>query len=284
MYWGWITKAFFLALGIFFALILGVWVFIVNGTEAETKIVFLDVGQGDAVLITQGSNQIVIDGGRDGRQLLARLGRYMPFWDRTVETLIPTHPDADHIGGLAMLLERYQVETILDTGARTDTRTAFLFYRDMEHEGAARVSAIAGTEVRLPFGGTLQLLHPRTPLPADIPETNTGSIVARFDFGETSFLLTGDLPTEETYLPDIQPADILKVAHHGSRSSTSDVWLDLVRPGTAIISVGKNDYGHPHPEVLERLREHGVEVLRTDELGSIVFRCVQATEQCSWRP
>ncbi|QQR78385.1 MAG: MBL fold metallo-hydrolase [Candidatus Moraniibacteriota bacterium] len=273
MYWGWITKSVLIGALATFTLAFGLWLFFIQTNAAETKVVFLSVGQGDAILISQGMNQIVIDGGRDGRLLLSRLGRHVPFYDRTIEVLIPTHPDADHIGGLSALLERYRVKTVLDTGARTDTRSAFLFYRDLEQEGADRVPALRGTSVTLPGGGALSVVYPYAPEPADVPETNEGSVVARFEYGETSFLFTGDLPDEERFIPDLTPVDVLKAGHHGSRYSTSDALLDLVRPEAAIISVGKNTYGHPHPAVLERLQTHGVNVSRTDMEGDIVYRC-----------
>lgn len=273
MYWGWLTKSVLIAVLAGLTAIFGLWFWLVRSNALETRVVFLSVGQGDAILISQGMNQIVIDGGRDGRRLLSRLGRHVPFYDRTIETLIPTHPDADHIGGLSALLERYRVKTVLDTGARTDTKSAFLFYRDLEKEDSAPLPALRGTTATLPGGGKLSVLYPYAPLPADVPETNEGSVVVRFEYGETSFLLVGDLPDEEQFIPDLEAAEVLKVGHHGSRYSTSDALLDLVRPSAAILSVGENSYGHPHPEVLTRLQTHGVTISRTDTEGDVVYRC-----------
>ncbi len=273
MYWGWITKATLLALLAAVVVALGVWLYLIRTSAAETRVVFLSVGQGDAILISQGMHQVLIDGGRDGQRLLSRLGRYVPFYDRTIEMLIPTHPDADHIGGLSALLSRYRVEVVADTGARTDTKSAFLFYRDLEREGAQTVPAIRGTALALPAGGRLSLLYPYAPLPADVPETNEGSVVARFEYGETSFLLTGDLPDEERFIPDLGHSTVLKAAHHGSQYSTSDALLEQVRPEEAVISVGENSYGHPHASVLSRLSARGITILRTDTAGDIVYTC-----------
>lgn len=258
----------------------GLWLWLIQREASLTRVVFLSVGQGDAILITQGMNQIVIDGGRDGRRLLSQLGRYVPFYDRTIETLIPTHPDADHIGGLSALLERYTVKTVLDTGARTDTKSAFLFYHDMEQEDVSTVPAVRGTVIDLPKGGTLKVLFPYAPEPADIAETNEGSVVARFEFGETSFLLMGDLPDEEQFIPDLAPVTVLKAAHHGARSSTSEALLDLIHPEAAIISVGENYYGHPNPDVIERLAKRDVTTWRTDEQGDIVYQCSARQQGC----
>lgn len=280
MYWGWVTKAVFILFLSALIAVFGAWILLIRQGMDETKIVFLSVGQGDAILISQGMHQIVIDGGRDGRLLLSRLGRHVPFYDRTIEMLIPTHPDADHVGGLSALLERYQIRTALDTGARTDTKSALLFYRDLEREGGATAPAVRGTTVALPYGGELSIVYPFTPLPADIPETNEGSVVSRFAFGETSFLLTGDLPDEERFIPDLEPATVLKASHHGSQYSTSDALLELVRPSEAVISVGENSYGHPHPSVLERLQSRGVKIFRTDTDGDIVYRCTIEKNLC----
>lgn len=274
MYWGWITRTVLFALLATLVVAFGLWRYLIRSDADITRVVFLSVGQGDAILISQGMNQVVIDGGRDGRLLLSRLGRHITFYDRTIETLIPTHPDADHIGGLSALLERYRVETVLDTGARTDTKSAFLFYRDLEREGVRTVPALRGTSLALPRGGKLSVLYPYAPLPADVPETNEGSVVARFEFGETSFLFTGDLPDEERFISDLVAVDVLKVAHHGSQFSTSDTFLDRVRPSEAVISVGENRYGHPHASVLERLAAHRVALSRTDTEGDIVYTCV----------
>ncbi len=280
MYWGWITKTVFAGLLGALVIACGVWLYAIHVNASETRVIFLSVGQGDAILISQGMNQIVIDGGRDGRQLLSRLGRYIPFYDRTIEVLIPTHPDADHIGGLSALLERYQVKTVFDTGARAKTASAQMFYSGLVPEAARLLPALRGTSITLPRGGQLSIIFPDTLLPADISETNEGSIVSRFDFGETSALLTGDLPDEEQFIPDLETVDVLKVAHHGSRYSTSEGLLNLIQPKEAVISVGKNSYGHPHATVLERLRSHGVAIVRTDMVGDIMYRCSTQTNQC----
>lgn len=283
MYFGWITKATFftaLLLGVVF---LGLWLQILATQDQETKVVFLAVGQGDATLIQSGRQQILIDGGRDGRTLLDVLGREIPFYDRTIEVVIATHPDADHIGGLATLFDRYRVAQFIETGAldTKDTIDSELVIQAKERaQLATDVLGQSGVRIELAKGGTLTLLYPaRAPLTAQT-ESNEGSIVARFDFGETSFLFTGDLPREETFLPTIQPIDVLKVAHHGSRYSTSDTWLQLTQPKEAIISVGKNSYGHPHGEVVERLTQRGISLYRTDERGSIVYQCLAGEQRC----
>lgn len=244
----------------------------------RTEVVFLNVGQGDAILISQGDVQIVIDGGRTSKELLARLGRHVPFWDRKIEIVIATHPDADHIGGLPAFLRTYQVDRVLTTGAESTTETSRLFQEAIRNRtGHEPTRVFRGAKITLPDGGELTVEYPFQPISGIVPDvdTNEGSVVARFTYGETSFLLTGDLPREETVLPEEGVVTVLKVAHHGSKYSTSQAFLDLIQPKEAVISVGKNSYGHPNEGVLERLRQMGAVIHRTDEEGDIRYRCLE---------
>lgn len=247
----------------------------------ETRVVFLDVEQGDAILISQGGNQILIDGGRSGKLLLSRLSRYVPFWDRTIETVIMTHPDADHIGGLPDLIGNYRVREFVSTGAVSSSET-FKLLEDRLNAGAEppeRVVAKEGLTFSFPEGGVLRVLYPRGDLP-DATESNEGSVVTRFSYGETNFLSAGDLPKEETFLPNVPETEILKLSHHGSKYSSSEKFLSLVRPKEAVISVGKNSYGHPSPEVISRVSSAGASIRRTDMSGDIAYRCAAALNGC----
>ncbi|MEK9151544.1 MAG: MBL fold metallo-hydrolase [Patescibacteria group bacterium] len=255
-------------------------IFWLRSYRETTEIVFLDVGEGDAILISQGSNQVLIDGGRSGKELLARVGRHVPFWDRTIETIIATHPDADHIGGFAALLGAYRVEDFLYTGAESDTETSLLLRKALTTNHTDVAMIFRGGSVRFPYGGDLAIEYPLTPLLPEMKDTNSGSIVGRFVYGVTQILLTGDLPDEETVIPDTRPADILKVSHHGSKYSTSAAFLDLLKPTEAVISVGKNSYGHPSPDVLERLAQRGIAVRRTDREGDVRYRCTRELARC----
>lgn len=281
MHFGWITRAALCSLLALATLTLGLWLGLLHSDGSRVRVVFLSVGQGDAILIQSGHQQVLVDSGREGTALLAALGREMPFYDRTIDVVIATHPDADHIGGFPTLLDRYQVGQFITTGATSDTSDWTLLERSLaQHQVRREIPGRSGVSIELAQGGRLTLLYPKTlPLPENL-ESNEGSIVARFEFGETSFLLTGDLPYEEDFLPMVEPADVLKAAHHGSRSSTSDAWLALVQPREAIISVGENRYGHPTGEVLDRLAKRGVAIFRTDELGSIGYRCLAERRQC----
>ena len=257
-----------------FSVVSGIFLVITEKSFSPLRVVFLNVGQGDAILISQGKTQVLIDGGRDGKVLLGRLGRQMPFWDRQIESVIATHPDADHVGGLAAVISRYHVSAYLSNGSEGES-DVFRHLRETLEADRSVGQSVIGTQSRIVFpgGAELRVLFPENGAAKALSETNEGSIVIRLVFGDTSFLFTGDLPHEEAVLPDIAPTKILKVAHHGSKYSTSDEWLSRVRPDDAIISVGKNRYGHPSDEILSRLRQRGVRILRTDQRGDIVYVC-----------
>lgn len=259
------------------------WAFFSQGDR--TEVVFLDVGQGDAILISQGRNQILIDGGRSGQDLLSRLGRHIPFWDRRIEVVIPTHPDADHIGGFGHLFRAYEIGAILSTGVTSDTEVVeYVEKMRTDYHRPDPQKVIRGTQARLPRGGELTVLYPVSSPPERVKDTNATSVVARFVYGETSFLFTGDLAQEERVLPAVEPSTILKAAHHGSRFSTSEAFLDMVKPLEAVISVGKNSYGHPAPAVLDRLANRSITIRRTDESGDIRYVCSETEQRCAYTP
>ncbi len=247
----------------------------------ETKVVFLDVGQGDAILISQGGNQVLIDGGRNGKTLLAGISRQIPFWDRTIETVVATHPDADHIGGFPELLRRYRVGAYVFTSARSESEVFALLESALGESRMPieRIMEYRGLSIAFPGGGRLETLFPEDGEHV-AGESNETSIVSRFSFGETDFLLTGDLPREELFLPEAPPSEILKLAHHGSKHSSSELFLSRVSPEEVVVSVGENKYGHPSPEVLSRVATVGAAVRRTDVSGDIVYRCFSEMNRC----
>lgn len=253
---------------------------------SETSIVFLNVGQGDAILIQQGRHQILIDSGKDPHQLMSELGRYVPFWDRHIEIIIPTHPDADHIGGFAGLTHGYDIGRILWTGVEGESDVYNRFETELSKEiPKERWQKIAaGSKLFFPKGGELTVLYPYEVMSGKAKDENTNatSIVIRFTYGETSFLLTGDLPEEEKVLGRIPPVTVLKAAHHGSKYSSSNTFLNMIDPQEVVISVGKNNYGHPSKEVLARIEKVGARILRTDQEGSIEYKCKKIENRCTY--
>ena len=242
------------------------------------SVTFLDVGQGDATLIeTPDEIQILIDGGRDMR-VLSPLTRELGFFDKTLDVLIATHPDADHIGGLIEVLSRYEVGRIVLTENVQDTPVYESFMDAVSKEGSELIYVRAGHIFTLGGGGvyattTLTILSP-THNSRDM-ESNTSSIVAQLRYGTTDFLLTADAPDEiEEYLVAVYgntlQSDVLKIGHHGSRTSSSEVFLRTVSPQYAIISYGAdNSYGHPHREVIERIALLAIPTYNTVDNGSV---------------
>jgi len=243
------------------------------------QVIFLDVGQGDSILIQKGTRQILIDGGPSGKTELAELGKYLPYFDREIELVIATHPDKDHIAGLIDAARNYKIGKVLMTAAEKDTQTFkewkdVLFYNKIETLEVSR-----GTEIKFE-DANIKIIHPQAKIDASVGDSNNDSVVARLDYEENSFLFTGDIesPAEKEILESGENIDvgILKVAHHGSKYSSSEEFLDAASPEEAVISVGKNNsYGHPTEAVLEALEKRNVKVFRTDESGDILFTCNQ---------
>ena len=238
-------------------------------------VAFLDVGQGDAIFIQSPSGrQMLIDTGRN-QEVLRGLGEVMSFSDRDIDYVLATHPDADHVGGLSDVLDRFNVAHLIRTSNDSDTLLWEEAEKKIEAEGSIVTIAKRGQRFDLGDGVFLDILFP------DIDvleyESNTSSIVARLVYIETSFMLTGDAPKSiEEYLVLIEgeylESDVLKVGHHGSRTSTSELFLTEVSPSYAVISAGKdNSYGHPHLEVTDALFNASVETFNTADQGSVIF-------------
>ncbi len=240
------------------------------------KLYFFDVGQGDAIYLrTLMGNDVLIDSG-PGDAILSKLGRAMPFLDRKLEFVVLTHPHADHISGMIELLKRYKVEKVMVADVSYDSETYKTLLAFLEKKKVEIIRPRLGTRVYLDSVTVLDIYHPifseSEKTPKDVNET---SIVAKLSFGASQILLTGDSgkAVESLFLKLKLPLDseILKVAHQGSRNSTSQEFLKAVSPDYAVIFVGKNPYGHPHEEVLGVLSEAGASTLRTDERGDISF-------------
>jgi competence protein ComEC len=216
---------------------------------------------------------VLVDGGPDPATLLARLGEQMPFWDRTLDAVILTHPDADHLTGLLPVLERYRVDLVFDTGYPSEAPT-YAQWRELLDEKQIPVYDSAVEPMMLSGGVTLTFLHPRhTPVEGTEADSNNNSIVVHLVMGQFSALLPGDIEAEveQMLVQSGQPlaSTVLKAPHHGSDTSSSPNFLEAVNPQLVVISVGAdNPFGHPSPEVLERLSSCCT-VLRTDERGTI---------------
>jgi competence protein ComEC len=253
-----------------------VWLAVLSLPDGRLHVAFLDVGQGDAILITTPvGHQILIDGGPTATDLTWRLGQEMPFWDHSLDMIINTHPDADHLAGLVPLLDRYQVNQALGPDVGSDSS----LYREWETQLAeAQLTPTigqTGMQLSLDSGVTATILSPGSAT-SDIDEPNNHSIVLHLRLGRISFLLPGDIeaPVERNLVWSHAPlaATVLKSPHHGSKTSSSEAFLEAVNPQVVVISVGAdNQFGHPSPEVLDRYAERGSSIFRTDEHGTIEF-------------
>lgn len=248
-------------------------------SENEFKIHFFDVGQGDSIFIeTESKIQVLIDGGPDNK-VTQRLSEVMPFWDRTIDLMILTHTDHDHLGGLPEVLKRYKVKGVIETGIKCEKPECLAWNELKKKEGAPIILVKLGDSVILDGNTKILILNPFDSM-ADkkISKTNNTSVLVKLIYGGYSFLLTGDIEKqieEKLILAGIDiDADYLKIPHHGSKTSTTEEFLENTSPLMAFISLGKNNsYGHPHEEVISRLEKRNIKYYRTDELGTILLSC-----------
>ena len=236
---------------------------------------FLNIGQGDAIFIqTPGGYDVLIDGGKN-RELLKELGGVMSFFDRDIDIVLATHPDQDHIGGLPFLFERYSINTYISPEVSCSTNVCKALEQSITKESSRRITARRGTVIDFGDGVYLSILFPDRAV-VDL-ETNTASIVTRLVYGNNSVLLTGDSPISiENFLVSRDgenlDSDILKVGHHGSRTSSSENFIRLVSPAISVISAAKgNSYGHPHKEVVDILTKAESGIFGTYEKGRITL-------------
>ncbi len=270
----------FIGIGIACAIVCGVIVWDILHFS-DTTVAFLNVGQGDSILISHGSYQILIDGGPDGTRLMEQLGAQMPFWDRNIEIVIATHPDSDHIDGLISVFKNYSVNQFwyTDAGKNTSVYKALNYYVEKE-SNIEKISTYRGLRANIGNGIYLDVVYPFKKSMEDIDNINDSSIVTLLTVGKEVFYFGGDLTSEiEDVLPLNNKITILKASHHGSKFSTSDTFLQKTKPRDVIISTGKNNrYGHPHKRVLQSVKNIGAQIFRTDQQGTIVYNCHQ--EKC----
>lgn len=239
---------------------------------------FFNVGQGDSFLITtMHGHQILVDAG-PGSSVIGELSKAMPIFDKTIDMIVVTHPHTDHIEGFIQVLQRYDVKKVLLPNVDFDSPQNEEFTKLVKEEGAEVVYAQEGQRWTLDEATVLGVMYPTSTEeahPKESADVNNSSVVAMLIFGRTKFLLTGDSGTEiedQLIKRFSLDADVLKVGHHGSEYSSSQEFLDKVTPEFAVIQVGKNNYGHPAPETLERLKNEGAKVLRNDQDGTIEFQ------------
>ena len=267
---------------IFFIIFIIFCVLYFNYNNNKFEVIFFNVGQGDSALINlPGNNEILIDGGPD-KTVLYKLNKYLPVYNRDIELMILTHPHADHTAGLIEVLKRYNIKKIMYTGIKYDSEIYKEFINIINKKLASHSLGKGGNikiikpedfdKIKLDDKNILKIIYPRENLEnKNFSDLNDSSIVFKLDTPEKDFLFTGDITVavEKEILNNINNnllrADILKVAHQGSITSSSEEFIKAVSPAFAVIPVGENNFGHPSLRVIRRLERIGAKVLRTDQ-------------------
>jgi competence protein ComEC len=256
-------------------------IFINGYFDERTKIVFCDVGQGDAIYIRiKNKADVLIDAGPD-QKVLSCLGKYMPFWDRKIELIFISHNQKDHFGGINYILDRYQVGTVFLVNDLNASLQSFKRLKEKILNTKIKVEeAFAGKKIGL-MDSLFTIIWPTRELVSN--NDNDFSSVILFESNDVvrnvatfRALFTGDASSfilSRLSHGSLKKVDILKVPHHGSKNGLTKNFLDLADPKVAVISVGKNNsYGHPHKVVLDMLKAKNIKIQRTDEEGNIVYK------------
>lgn len=279
---------------IFLALLaLAIWSVYFKEPDRNLHIYIFDIGQGDAILLQKGNQQILIDGGPNG-SVISQLGKVMPIEDREIETVILTHPHADHVTGLVEIFSRYKVDKVEYSGIDYDSGVYTNFLAEIKAKnipisipktGEAESAFDQGPK-GAPFGGKITFLWPGENAESYKNNLNDTSEVFRFDYGNFSALFPGDCEIEcwqgiiannKNLIANIV---FLKVSHHGSKNGTTQELLEIVKPKITIISLGRdNKYGFPHKEVMDLLQKIGADIYRTDTNSTIDI----STDGNSWK-
>lgn len=261
-------------LALFLLLISLILIFTLNTTAENLKIHFIDVGQGDSVLIEEAAGKnILIDGGDRADRIAAEIINYLKDQNvKKLDYIISTHPHADHIGGLVDIIDSFEVGTVLDSGKIHTSKTYENYLIKIDQENLNFKTPRRGEKLQI-GESTLHFLHPAEPLAAY--DLNNSSLVFLLEYGQQKFLFTGDVEKEvEKELlqknPDLK-ADLIKVPHHGSKTSSYSGWIKSLKPEVAVIQVGDNHYGHPAAEVIELYQNQGARVYRNDLNGNVVI-------------
>ncbi len=238
--------------------------------DNRLHIIACDVGQGDAILIQKSKTQILIDGGPNSR-VVSCLGKYMPFFDKTIELVILTHPQEDHYGGLIDVFKYYKVEQFGEYIRDSSNQSYEVLRNEVGSRGIGQLNLSSGTKLRLGMI-YLDILYPIDSIKSK--NVNNDGIVTLLKYGQFKALFTADVENEVSDIlsenKELENLNYLKVNHHGSKNGLSQKLLDVVSPNIAVISCAKNNsYGHPHKQVLDMLNKSGAEIKRTDEVGDV---------------
>ena len=244
--------------------------------DENLHIIACNVGQGDAILVTYKNTQILTDGGPD-KSVLSCLGKYMPFWDRTIELIILSHPDADHSTGVTDVVRNYKVRQMVDTTLDPGTSVYEVLKKEVGGRGIPVIKPVAGMKLGV---GLIQLdiVSPSEELLSQMSNVKSGgtnifSIVYVLTYGQFKAFMPGDAPPEVldnlASFGTVGAVNYIKIPHHGSVNGLTQALLEKIVPKVGVISVGKNPWGFPKPEIIDMLNKYGTKILRTDEMGDI---------------
>jgi len=255
-----------------FAFFILVLIFLSNIYDPRSKIVFCDVGQGDAIYLRiKNKIDVLIDAGPD-RKVLDCLGRHMPFFDKKIELAIISHPDKDHVAGFIPIIDRYKIGLIYSVPVNQPTKTYLQLQEKIKINKITTSQPFTGYKIKI----LDDFIDFYWPMNSNLTDSNDLSLVFLFQENNFSVLFTGDIPLpilERVLKQSKIKTDIIKIPHHGSKYNLSIKVLSLAEPTTAVISCGKNNsYGHPAHEVLDMLKAAKIKIRRTDEEGDIVFK------------
>lgn len=267
-----------ISLAIAVVFLLGIVLWSQASFDKNLEVIFLDIGQGDSILINtpQGKN-ILIDGGPDNT-VIQKLGKYLPFYDKDIDIMILTHPHDDHVTGLIEVLRRYKVKEIYYTGVVHTSPSYLHWLEEIKKEGVILNLVSHPFDLDLEENLTFKFLFPTESfLDKRVDNLNNTSIINQLIYKNKTFLFTGDaeIELEEELINgnfDLE-SDVLKVCHHGSKTSSSREFLEAVQPKIAIISVGENNkFNHPSYRTIKNLEKSGAAIYRTDRDGDIIIK------------
>lgn len=255
--------------------LVGIWTAVLAIPDGKLRIIVCNVGQGDAILITRGTEQMLIDGGPDNK-VLGCLGRHIPFYDRRIEVVMLTHPEADHLTGLTDVVKSYSVMQFISPAVGKNTVVYEKLTKAVRDKQIPVKIVYAGDQIK--FGGIkFDVVWPEKEWvemqAVGKDEVNGYAIGGILKYGGFKMMFTGDadqqIEADELVNGRLEQVDVLKVPHHGSKTGMTKDWLEALRSKLAVISVGKNNYGHPTEEALKLLSDEEMKILRTDQEGDI---------------
>lgn len=265
---------------IFLVFVVSLWLVILFWPSSNPRVVFFNVGQGDAMLIESGRNRVLVDGGPDDG-ILVHLGQNIPFWDRKIDAVIITHAHADHLTGIVSVLRRYHVKQMFFNQPDYDSPVVNELMQTAAAQGVTVAPILRGAVVQIASDTNMRVLWPDEFGLTGESNPNERSVVLLVKIVNVGVLLTGDYELRDLFRLDqvlsrqggqlLEQVSILKVPHQGSKEAVSESVLNRLNLGLCVISVGDNNFGHPADDTMGLLKQGCGQVMRTDQVGDIMI-------------